>query len=261
MDRLQFAEPINFNSNSSDCASTIIIVIVVIFLLALIIGGCSYCCKDMEGFQSTKTPSPQDVQMMAQAGSLYNPLYTSPDIRSPGSFIYTQPMGDVDAGDYAMAAEGTSGGFLPLQGRAAGVFMKNSSNDNLALPSKEIGNIGGFPNYTQQVQTTRMSGFNDFGAPFQDRKGLGNDNYSNSYLLDGANHRVCNSGQKCPNLPAQDWWPTVKKGEDGFALQASDAMVLCNAKNKSVENCKGQGAQRFLESKFTPRWKSIFKKV
>jgi hypothetical protein len=240
-----------------DCTETILVVLGVIIFLALLGGICKCAMPEgVEGFQATKgISSPKKVQEMAQQGILYNPLYTSPDIRSPGSFIYTQPMGDVDASAYASASEGTSGGFLPLQGRAAGVFMKNSSAENLALPSKDIGNIGGFPNYTGNTQTSRMTaGFNDIGAPFQDSPGIEDKDFSNSYLLDGANRRVCNSGQKCPNLPAQDWWPTVKKEPNGFALQASDAMVF------NDPNDPEPGIQRFLRSKFTPQWKSIFNK-
>ena len=170
-------------------------------------------------------------------------------------------MGDTDAGEWAGTIQGTSGGFLPLQGRAAGIFMKNSSNDNLSLPSNKAGNIGGFPNYTDQEQTTQITaGFNNFGSPFQNEIGINDKNFSNSYLLDGANRRVCNSGQKCSNLQAQDWWPIVKKGEDGFALQASDSMLLCKSSNPNVENCKGQGAERFLKSKLLPRWMTIFNK-
>lgn len=241
--------------SSGECAGIICLVIFIILIVIIISFGCWKYCNH-EQFKST-----EKITKLLEEGILYNPLYTSPNIKSPGSFIYTQPMGDTNASKYAKAGEGTSGEFLPLQGRASGVFMKNSSNENIALPSKDIGNIGGFPNYTDQIQTSRMTaGFNDFGAPFQNEKGaqLTDKDYTNSYLLDGANRRVCNSGQKCNNLSAQNWWPTIKKGSHGFALQASDAMVPCNADPKNVEGCEGQGSKRFLKSKYEPRWMSVF---
>lgn len=246
-----------------DCAGAVCITIFVILVIIIIVWGCMKYCKSssLEQFASQANKA---VQNMVSSGILYNPLYTSPDIRSPGSFVYTQPQGDTDAMEYANNGEGTSGSFFPLQGRASGVFMKNSSKDNLALPSKDVGNIGGYPNYTDQIQTSRITaGFNDFGSPFQETKGpqISDKDFSNSYLIDGANRRVCNSGQRCPNLPAQDWWPTVKKGKDGFVTQASDAMVECSANPKSIENCKGQGSERFLRSKFEPRWKSVFQNI
>ena len=253
-----YAKPVKRNS---ECSSGAIIgIILLIILVFLIIGGCcwKYCGGEYEGFKTIE--SSENVENMARSGILYNPLYNSPNLMSPGSFIYTQPMGDTDASEYAMTSQGTSGGFLPLQGRAAGVFMKNSSNDNTALPSKDIGNIGGYPNYTKQAQTSTMTaGFNDFGAPFQGRDGSTNKDFSNSYLIDGANRRVCNSGQKCPNLQSQDWWPNVKKGDDGYTLQASDSLVLCGSGD--IQNCKGKGLDRFLKSKFSPQWVDVFNKI
>lgn len=246
----------------SDCAGIFFIVFFIIIIILIISFGCWKYCNN-EQFESIMN------NISTDSGLLYNPLYTSPNIISPGSFIYTQPQGDTNAANYGKAIQGTSGSFLPLQGRAAGVFMKNSGNDNTALPSKDKGNIGGYPNYTDQVQTSRVTaGFNNFGAPFEMEKGpqLEDKDYSNSYLIDGANQRTCNSGQKCPNLPAQDWWPTIKKGNSGFATQASDAMVECEMDSptgmgsKSIQECKGKGAERFLKSKYEPRWLSVFKK-
>lgn len=245
-----------------ECAGIAFLVIFILIIIIIISLGCWKYCNH-EQFESITQGTSDALKKALNSGILYNPLYTSPDIRSPGSFIYTQPPGDTDAMSYGHQGEGTSGAFLPLQGRAAGVFMKNSSNDNLSLPSKEIGNIGGYPNYTDQIQTSAVtSGFNDFGAPFQNKQGpqLGDDDYSNSYLIDGSNQRVCNSGQKCPNLPAQNWWPNVQKGSHGFATQASDAMVPCNSVPQSIENCKGQGSERFLRSRYAPRWISVMKK-
>ena len=251
------------NQTPEDCVGVVFIIFFVILIIFIICYGCWRYCNGDETMETFANKTQTMLQEMLNSGMLYNPLYTSPDIRSQGSFIYTQPQGDVDAMEYAGNGSGTQGSFLPLQGRAAGVFMKNSSGDNLSLPSKDPGNIGSYPNYTDQVQTSRMTaGFNNFGAPFQNNKNaqLSNKDYSNSYLIDGANQRVCNSGQKCDNLPAQDWWPTVKKGSHGFALQASDAMVPCNQVPKSIENCKDQGSERFLRSRYEPRWKSVFQK-
>lgn len=248
----------NYNEN---CVSITLIVIFII-LIIIIICWCSHRCYknyytvDDEYSTEIKEPFTNDKK------TLYNPLYTSSDIKQLGGFMYTQPPGDVDASMYAMTNQGTNGEFLPLQGRQAGVFMKNSAQDNTALPSNEIGMIGGYPNYTDQVQTSAVTaGFNDFGNPFQMTKGaqLESADYSNSYTIDGANRRVCNPGQRCPNLMSQDWWPHIKKGVHGFSTQASDAMVECKSpKGDSVENCKNQGGMRFLRSKMEPRWKSVF---
>lgn len=226
----------------------IIGIVLLVFFIILVIGTIIYNCGNGSKYDTFANT------VNGGKSILYNPLYTSPDIRDQGSFVYTQPMGDTDAGKHASTIQGTSGSFLPIQGRASGVFMKNSSQDNLSLPSKDIGNVGGYPNYTDQAETSRVAaGFNSFGHPFETNP----NEYSNSYLLDGANRRVCNSGQKCPNLPAQDWWPTLEKDSEGFAVQASDALVNC--RSKSISGCKDK--KRFLASKFQPRWKSVFKKM
>lgn len=238
-------------SEVQDCAGTVCISLFVLLIVIIIIWGIfKWCKRSKSEIRESKTKEP--FANTKKELNLYNPLYTSPEISQPGSFVYTQPMGDTDAAEYARNIQGTSGEFLPLQGRAAGVFMSNSSNNNLVLPTKNKGTIGGYPNLTEEVMTQAIdAGFNNFGAPLQGS----DDKYSNSYLLDGANVRVCNSGQKCDNLEPQNWWPTVRKGPGGFALQASDSLVPCGGK---LQDCSG--SKRFLRSKFEPRWKSVFNK-
>lgn len=233
-----------------DCAGKVCISLFVLFVVFIIIWALYKWCNREK---NTTPPKKETFASESKKGGLYNPLYTSPHIEQPGSFVYTQPMGDTDAADYARAIQGTSGDFLPLQGRASGVFMKNSSNSNMVLPTTNGGIIGGYPNLTEETMTQAIdAGFNNFGAPLQNTR----DGYSNSYLLDGSNQRVCNSGQKCDNLEPQDWWPTVRKGPGGFALQASDSLVPCGGK---IKDCSG--SKRFLRSKFEPRWKSVFNKT
>jgi hypothetical protein len=186
----------------------------------------------------------------------YNALYTSPD----DGFLYTDPPGDPKAQAYGHSGEGTSGEFLPLQGLGAGVYMKNTATNNKILPSPNPGQIGGQPNYTTQKFSSRWNGFNDFGAPFDQQTGpeTHNYNYTNSYLIDGANERVTNSGQKSSSTKCQSWYPALKKDNKGFCVQASDAMVECDQPNQNIWNCRGQGADRFVESKMQPRWEKVF---
>jgi hypothetical protein len=194
----------------------------------------------------------------------YNPLYVSPDDSLPGSYIYTQSMGDTKAQAAGDSGQGTNGGFLPLQGIGAGVFMKNSSNQNLSLMSPNPGLIGGQPNYTDQQFSSAWIGFNNFGTPFQNERGpeINDKDYTDSYLIDGANQRVTNSGQKSTNLECQEWDPKVKKDSKGFCTQSSDAVVDCDAgteenENNNLDICMKQGSIRFLESKMLPQWMKV----
>lgn len=234
--------------SNTDCCVIIFVIIFFIIILSLIGCGCAYRYNP-----ETFTNALKEINLDSRP---YNALYTSPDHSSPGSFMYTQPPGDIVAQRYGGSGQGTNGSFFPIQGRAAGTFMKNSAINNLALPSNTIGRIGGGENYTQQQFSSRWNGFNNFGSPFSLQKGpaIDNDNYSNSYLIDGSNQRVMNSGQQ-GKLPAQQWWPTVKKGPHGFSTQDSDAMVPCSS--RTITSCKGQGGERFVKNKFKPQWKKV----
>lgn len=222
--------------SESNCGLIVLVVILFIFIIMGSIGGGCYCySKNLEvseKFEESKSE-----------GVLYNPLYTSPDLSSPGAFRYTQPPGDTQAQQYSGNGQGTSGEFLPLQGRAAGTFMKNSSNGNLALPSTKNGMIGGFPNYTQQDETPAWIGFNDVGIPGE---------IANSYLVEGATQRVLNPGQQGV-LPASKWWPALNKNVQGFAVQASDDLVGCD--KQDLADCPN--SERFLKSKYEPMWKGV----
>lgn len=194
-------------------------------------------------------------------GRFYNPLYVSPDYNMMGSFYYTAPMGDTQAQAAGDSGQGTSGGFLPLQGIGAGVMMKNSSNQNLSLSSPDPGTIGGYPNYTEQQFSSSWIGFNNFGTPFDTKKGpeISDQDYSNSYLINGANERVTNSGQKADQLQCQSWVPRVEKGSDGYCLQGSDATVECTTENgnDNLSTCMQQGSVRFIENKMLPQWMKV----
>lgn len=225
----------------------VLLFIVVIFAVA---GGCWYAYAPESFAMPEELPMDANLTGYNTSGynpmTGYNPLYTSPDLRDPGSFLYTQPPGDTSAQAYGGSGQGTSGEFLPLQGKGAGTFMKNSARSNLAAPSPDPGTIGGGRNYTTQTYSPSWIGFNNFGTPSAP---------TNSYLLSGANERVCNSGQKCDALRAQDWWPRVQKGPKGFTTQGSDAMVPCHS--RTVNDCFGEGGRRFLKDKMGARWKKV----
>ncbi len=237
--------------SSGDCCAIVFFVIFIIIIISLIIGG---CCYRYDPNIINHFTNNEKFPIKNLYGRRYNALYTSPDPQSPGSFMYTQPPGDVDAQMFGSSGQGTSGGFLPLQGRATGTFMKNSSTDNLSLPSPIKGKIGGGENYMKQQFSSRWNGFNNFGSPFSLQKGpaINDENYSNSYLIDGGNMRVMNSGQK-GQLPCQYWWPTVKKGVHGFCTQGSDAIVTCETRD--IAKCRD--GDRFLKDKFRARWKKV----
>ena len=171
-----------------------------------------------------------------------------------GAFLYTQPPGDVKAQAFGNSGQGTSGGFLPIQGHGAPTFMKNSAPNNLAIPSPDPGQIGGQDNYTTKLFTTELNGFQNFGSPFAFQRGpqIFADNYSNSYLLDGGNQRVRNPGEsKQGNLALEcgSWWPSVG-GSD--CVNGNSDLPACEEGN--IEKCV-----RFIQEKMMPGWKKVVK--
>lgn len=228
--------------SDSDCCVIIFFVIFLLVLLSLI--GCG-CKKYYDTFANTSNEKSERN---------YNALYTSPNQNIRGSYLYTQPPGDTAAQNFGRSGQGTSGEFFPIQGRAAGTFMKNSSLDNLAIPSSRSGKIGGQDNYTTQEFSSRWVGFNNFGSPFSLQRGpaVENENFSNSYLINGGNQRVNNSGQK-GKLPCQNWWPSVQRDSKGFCTQGSDAIVSCSSRN--IDDC--QDGNRFLKEKNEARWRKV----
>ena len=182
----------------------------------------------------------------------YNALYTSPDLDAEGSYLYTQPMGDVNAQIYSGSGQGTSGGFLPLQGHGAPTYLKYTNSQNLSLPSADVGKIGGQPNYTGKMFTTDMNGFNNFGYPFSNQKGpqVYDENYSNSYLITGYNERVRNPGQPVKSnkvLKCGDFWPNAT-GRN------------CTNGNSDLKACKEgflDQCYRFIQYKMIPEWERL----
>jgi hypothetical protein len=243
----------NFLDNSEDIGYYFTILIFFIVLVAVVYVFVIY---DDDNKKKTETfAETEQVPMVRKQPkvNLYNPMYTSPDVRSPGSFFYTQPPGDVEAQNYAGSGQGTNGEFFPIQGRAAGVFMKNASDDNIALPSINTGLIGGFPNYNGKDETTAWIGFNNFGYPFNVKPNM----TSNSYLLQGANKRVADPGRKADGLDCPNGWPVVEKGENDVCTISNDAIKMCEG---DIENC-GEAGQRFLKYKTEPQWKKVMAQV
>lgn len=226
-------------------AADVILILFFFFFILLLLGGCCgggyyyhQCKKNQEPFANV-TGNYSNHQ-----NNNYNSLYTD-------KYKYTQPAGDTKAQEYGHSGQGTKGEFLPIQGLQAGTFMKNSAMNNHILPSPDKGQIGGQPNYTEKEMTTSWIGFNNFPLPIDNP-----DNLSNSYLLQGANERVCNPGQKCDNLPAPNWWPTVKKDNKGYAVQGSDLLVTCNSVPKNINNC--QEGNQFVRYKNEPEYKKVY---
>lgn len=260
---------------NSDAGEIALFIILVFFLIIVIGGGCTggyYYYRQNNKVDtcscSCKKSAPgcpkcvlEDVSEQNQLESFtnimngknqpdkdeqYNALYTD-------KYVYTQPPGDVSAQHYGQVGQGTRGGFLPLQGVGAGVHMINSTDENFASSSPLPGKIGGQPNYTTQEYTSRWIGFNNFGYPFEENK----TESSNSYTISGANQRVCNPGQKCPNLACEEWFPKLHKNSEGYCVQGSDSIVECNSRN--VNNCKGKGKDEFINYKNQPRYKTVLK--
>lgn len=220
--------------NSGEYVALVFFIIFVIVLFTLFGIGCS---KYYDSFTSV-IPVEEDV-------GNYNSLYVSPE-----SYIYTQPPGDQKAQMYGRSGQGTSGGFFPIQGRAAGTFMKNSGLNNLMIPTTKKGTIGGQSNYTEQDFSTSWNGFNNFGAPFSLKEGK--NSYSDSYLIDGSNQRVSNPGQKT-NLACSNWWPFVNKDKHQFCTQGSDAIVPC--KSRTLNKCNGKN--KFIENQNSSQWRKV----
>lgn len=262
------------------------LIVILFFFLALPCGGCnerfSNCnCSEgfnnlgiksnkskKENFHTVNNMKPMDgreffssqneqFQVPQMPGSLnYNSAYTSPDLSMNGSFLYTQPPGDVRAQEFGRSGQGTSGSFFPIQGNGAPTYMKNSAPNNLAIPSPDPGQIGGQDNYTTKLFTTGMNGFQNFGSPFAFQRGpqVFEDNYSNSYLITGGNQRVRNPGEsRRGNLALEcgSWWPTV--GGSNCVNGNSD---LPDCKEGNVEKCV-----RFLQEKMTPEWMKVVSKA
>jgi len=200
--------------------------------------------RGVEGFQVPQMP-----------GSLnYNANYTSPDLNMNGSFLYTQPPGDVRAQEFGRSGQGTSGSFFPIQGNGAPTFMKNSAPNNLAIPSPDPGRIGGQDNYTTKFFTTGLNGFQNFGSPFAFQGGpqIFDDNYSNSYLINGGNQRVRNPGESRnanQALECGSWWPSVGGSN---CVNGNSDLPACNEGN--LEKCA-----RFIKEKMTPEWMKVVK--
>ena len=222
-------------------------IIVAFFLVAFIITLIVLFSVKFNGdntMENFTSPIPQvhklKTKEIKEIKRNYNPLYTSPDSEENGYIHYSQPSGDIDAQDYGHSGQGTSGGWLPLQGNGAQIMMAHSSKSNHSIPTFEKGEIGGQDNYTGKKFTTWLNGYNNFG-------GMPKDEYSNSYLIDGANQRVTNAGQNGP-LKCNDGWPTTKKNSNGYCTISNDALVQCDHK---------ECALRFLKSKMEPRWKKV----
>ncbi len=228
------------NEMDFDCGGAVLFIVLFFFLIIIIAGGCGgYYYHNNCGCDSFENLSP----IKTDTRKNYNALYTK-------DFMYTQPPGDVMAQSFSKSGQGTRGEFLPLQGIGAQTYMKNSAQNNHILPTANTGKIGGQPNYTDKDETTAWIGFQNFphapDSSFQ----------SNSYLIQGANERACNPGQRCNNLPSPNWWPMVKKDNKGFDVQGSDLLVTCDSPNKGINNCREGKA--FVRYKNMPEYKKVF---
>lgn len=238
----------NNYGNGGNGGNDFFVILVTLFFFILLIGSCGgggyyyyyyikhpSCARgiNQESIGNMNNPDTNynndlnKVETFADTSSSnnYNPLYTN-------KYIYTQPPGNTDAQRHAGSGQGTKGEFLPLQGKGAQVYMKNTAENNKLLPTPTKGKIGGQPNYTTKPETSAWIGFNSF--PYNPDDPM----IENSYTIDGANQRVLNPGQR-GNLPAPDWWPTVKKNNKGYAVQGSDLLVTCTAPiNQNINTCE-----------------------
>lgn len=259
-------------ANDKDAGEIALFVLLIFFLIILIGGSCgggyyhyqnnksNYCScssKKEEGASGCPKCGLNDVNDDPALEKFSNIMSGNPDKDEnynglyTNKYIYTQPPGDVAAQHFANSGQGTKGAFLPLQGIGAQTYMVNSTDSNYAASSPFSGKIGGQPNYSTDEYTTRWIGFNNFGYPFEDNQ----TDASNSYLISGANERVCNPGQKCPKLKCGDSFPKIKKDSEGYCVQGSDSMVNCSSRN--VNNCDGHGKKEFINYKQQPIYKTV----
>lgn len=212
----------------------------------------SYNCKlecDYKKEQPTPKSSPVKESFTDQKFKLENPLYVSTDPNSPHYVPYIQPPGDRKAQEAAGSGLGTGGTFFPLQGNGAQIMMAHSNDDNKAVVSHKKGKIGGYPNYTGHTFNPWYLGQNDFGS---------HGKLSNSYLIDGANQRVANNGQK--GTHCDDFWPQAEKDNKGFCMTANSGIAHCNI-DRLDNLVKCQNGVKFLEYKNKPQWKRVMEKV
>lgn len=181
-------------------------IILLICLAALVIGLIYYFSnKKTEKFTDKKTSKLQKEE---------NPLYASHNVESKTYVHHISPAGDKDAMKKGGVGIGTSGGFLPLQGDGSQIFMANSNKDNTMKKSSKVGKIGSFDNYDSRDHiSTRMDGVEDFG--------IKDKTYTNSHLINGANERVINYGQK-GDLKCNDFWPSHDKDNSGYCVTGND---------------------------------------
>lgn len=239
--------------NNNDGGFSIFVFFLLFLFLILLIGGsctggyyyyqkynsspyqnCS-CCEN------SKIDHFADVRPNNNPESDYNALYTN-------KYVYTQPMGDTKAQAHGNSGQGTKGEFLPLQGKGAPIHMMRSTKENRVIKGPFDGVLGGQSNLEMKKMTPRWLGFNSF--PYQDENSQWQ---SDSYLITGANERVCNPGQKCENLPCPDWWPHLTK-KDGYCVQDSDLLVNCKGENRNINTCD---SKKFVEAKNESQWRKV----
>lgn len=170
-------------------------------------------------------PKEKFINETLKNGRKDNPLYASPDKESSVYVHHIHPAGDKNSMEVAGVGKGTSGGFLPLQGNGAQLFMSNSTSDNKMTHTNKIGKVGGYPNYTNaDHDTVRTDGVQDFG--------LSGKEYQNTHMIDGANKRVSGHGTK-GSLKCSDFWPKHDKDSRNFCVTSNDDIYNKNfSKNK-----------------------------
>lgn len=237
-------------ANGNDELLNGFLIFLFVFFFFILLGGCCtggyYYYQKNRACNCNKSCNCKEHFTDTKRLNNYNALYTD-------KFLYTQPPGDVKAQEYGGSGQGTRGEFLPLQGIGAGIHMRNSTRENRVIDSPFGGVISGQTNMEDKPVSTRWIGFNNFPYSEEESK----DWASNSYLLEGANERVCNPGQKCPELPCADWWPRLHKDQDGFCVQGSDSMVDCKGQNRNINTCQGQGGQMFVDYKNQDQWRHV----
>ena len=112
--------------------------------------------------------------------------------------------------------------------------------------------VGGHHNYTTKMFTSGMNAFQNFGSPFAFQKGpqIYDENYSNSYLIDGGNQRVRNPGeskQGNASLECGSWWPSVGGSN---CVNGNSELAGCN--EGVMDKCA-----RFVNEKMKPGWVKV----